>query len=106
MQTCPLQICSKDIAYAIILDNKIHRITFSKDLANHIIKIWGKGEVKRIKFRIGRELKEGNKSASGLYGIAKLNGWVLRISLFEKFADFVRDKSRKIVEIWIDKILD
>lgn len=31
-------MCCKDLVYAIIKDNKLYRLTFSKDLAYHIVK--------------------------------------------------------------------
>lgn len=67
-----------------------------------MVSILKRGQVKKVKFITGRSLKPGEKSKSGLYGIArKKDGWMLRISTYQQAAEMCRDNSREIVEVWL-----
>lgn len=102
-QVCSVSGCPKDKAYAIIKGNKIHRITFSKSLCEHICNLDNSFYFKKITFINGKKLKKGEKSSSGLYSIiSSKNDWTLRITLFQEFAEFTRDdRFRYVSECWI-----
>lgn len=84
------------------MDNgKLLRVTFSESLAYHMVSQTNRGCVKKVRFVTGRKLEPGEKSKSGLYGIAKKNGWVLRITMFPDAVEMWKHPSRDIVEIWL-----
>lgn len=105
--SCNIHGCQSDKAYAIInpKTNRLHRISFSKSLLEHIAKS-GDYEVREIKFSQGKILSPGETSSTGLYGIIKSkSGWTLRISLMKDVANYLCDfDSRKLCEIKITKI--
>lgn len=106
---CDIKGCQFDKAFAIINQktNKIHRITFSRDLAFYILKLLNDKSftVKAITFVLGKELKQNEISDSKLYAITNKNKWTLRISLFQEIANMFCDfKNQKIYECWITKI--
>ena len=77
------------------------RITFSKSLAEHVA-----GEnynVKRIELKLGKPLKNGEKSRSGLYAVvAKKRDRILRVSLIKELAELMDDgESRYLAECWV-----
>lgn len=60
MSSCSILGCIADKAYAIIKNNKIHRISFSKSLCNFIIDKLDKSyKVIPIKFRLGEKIEPG-----------------------------------------------
>ena len=100
-----------DTAYALIdpKTNKIHRISFSTSLLEHIIKTypeWAHLELRTIKFKLGKELLPGEDSSSGMYAIVKKkSNWALRISLQKNIANYLCDfDSRILRECIITKI--
>jgi hypothetical protein len=64
----------------------VHRLTFSKSLADHLAEQTGY-QVRKVTLQIGRQLAPGEKSSNGLYAICKAkSGWPLRITLFYEAA--------------------
>lgn len=81
-QVCSISGCSFDKAYAIIKDNKVFRITFSKSLAELIGKQTG-FEVKRVRLHLG-DIDPDTK----LFAVCKKeSGWPLRVTLFKQCID-------------------
>lgn len=108
VNSCSTQGCLSDKAFAIV-DNKkktIHRISFSKNLLEHIIKDNNELLIREITFKLGKELKKDETSSTGLYAIVKSkNNWTLRISLFKNIANYLCDfETRKLRECIITKI--
>ena len=70
------------------------RITFSKSLAEHVA-----GE----NYKLGKPLKNGEKSRSGLYAVvAKKRDRILRVSLIKELAELMDDgESRYLAECWV-----
>ena len=95
------------MAWAVVSENAVHRITFSKALADHAVQSSGRPyAVKRIKLELGRELGKGNTSSSGAYAIVDKNkGKILRVALNQEIAEILAAdyKSRKVVEAYLQK---
>lgn len=101
-QICSISGCISDEAYAVIDDKKLYRITFSKSLAEYIVQTIGFGEVKKIQLILGKELKPGEKSSSGLFAICKAKSkWPLRVTLFKDLAEMWKNYSTCIYECYI-----
>lgn len=86
--------------------NKLHRLTFSKSLADLIVETVGEPQkVRRFKFRLGKRLKEGEKSPNGLYAIMSEGKKIaLRIALTYESADLYNDRdSRFLQEVWLEE---
>lgn len=86
--------------------NNLHRLTFSKSLADLIVETIGEPqEVRRFKFKLGKRLKEGEKSPNGLYAImSERKKIALRIALTYESADLYNDRdSRFLQEVWISE---
>jgi len=80
--------------------NKLHKLTFSKTLAELIIKKCPEMEIRSFNYHTGKVLDVNEKSKTGLYGIVSSSkNYVLRISCQQEFAELVRDDSRYISEI-------
>lgn len=109
-ETCSLQGCLSDKSYGIInkKTKRIHRISFSKSLLEHIIKTTKNNDLVlcEITFKLGKELKPNETSSTGIYAIVKSkNDWTLRISLFKNVANYICDfDTRKLRECIITKI--
>ena len=60
-------------------------------------------EVRRLYFRLGRELNQGEKSRSGLYAlVTRKGGTTLRLSLLQEVAEELCDhESRYLTECWL-----
>lgn len=84
--------------------SKIHRITFSRSLAEHICRITGRYRIHRIKFRTGRLLKPGERSKNGLYAIqSSQKDITLRIAMDFDIAQELCDfDNRHLKECWIE----
>lgn len=88
-------------------DGKVFRITFSKSLAEHLLRCGPQGlHIERVAFQVGRRLQHGEQSASGLYAITstreKDHGLVLRITLSAGVAKMLTpDHWREIRECWL-----
>lgn len=60
MSSCSISGCIADKAYAIIKNNKIHRISFSKSLCNFIVgRLDQSYKVISIKFGLGEKIEPG-----------------------------------------------
>ena len=105
VKTCSISGCIADQAYAIISKSGIHRITFSRSLAQYVLDKLSRSDytLERVKFTLGNKLKPGEISPSGLYAIvSSKTDWVLRITLFPELADYFNDNtSRYIATCWI-----
>lgn len=84
---------------------RVHRITFSKSLADHAIQSSGQPfEAKRIRLQLGSELDRGDVSSSGAYAIVdRRKGRILRVALNQKVAEILAAdyKFRKVVEAFV-----
>ncbi len=107
--SCPAQGCLSDRAYAIVdpKTKKIHRISFSTSLLEHIIKDDKSGlQVREISFRLGKELEPNETSSTGMYALVKAKtNWTLRISLHKNVANYLCDfETRKLRECIITRV--
>jgi hypothetical protein len=104
-QCCSIKGCPNDKAWAIVSDTAVHRITFSKDLAEHALKLSGlPAHVERVTLREGQELQKGEESASGLYAIIdRRKGKILRVALRQAIAELLAADytTRKVTEAYI-----
>lgn len=104
-ETCSIKGCANDKAWAIVSDKAIHRITFSKDLAEHALKLSGiPAHIERITLREGRELHQGEASSSGLYAITdRRKGMILRVAMKQEIAEVLAAdyKTRKVTEAFV-----
>lgn len=97
--------CAPNKVWALIKDGKVHRLTFSKSLAQHIQRSSPEPfEIQRVTFRTGKRLQHGEDSRSGLYAIMSTRkpDLALRITLFKDAAQLMTpDHWREIRECWI-----
>lgn len=104
---CDIQGCPNDKAWAIISDKAIHRVTFSKALADHALKSSGLNyRVERVSLKEGRELQKGEASSSGAYAVIdRRKGKILRVALNQSIAELLAAdyKSRKVTEAFISR---
>jgi len=61
-------------------DDKLYRITFSKSLAEYICETYGY-ELRKVKLYLNPVTDD-----TKLFVLCKLNGWTLRVTLFEEMA--------------------
>ena len=83
--------------------NKLHRLTFSRSLAEFIVEKYPEYQTKQFRFKIGKTLEKGQKSESGLYALMSKKGdYALRISLIQGIAELhAEDDSRYLAEAWL-----
>lgn len=83
--------------------NRLHRLTFSRGLADFIAASYTEYEVKQFNFVVGRKLEKGETSKSGLYGLMSKKGdYALRIGLIKEISEMQCDyDSRYLSEVWI-----
>lgn len=83
--------------------NTLHRLTFSKDLAEHIVdKVGDEYEVRRFGFELRDRLEKGETSKNGLYALvsALKKDLVLRIGLIKETSEMMAcDDSRYLANI-------
>jgi hypothetical protein len=83
-------------------NGRVHRLTFSKSLAEHIQANVPGLELNRREFLVGRRLAPGELSKSGAYAVLDARkGKILRITLFAQAAEIFRDEYRNIAEAWL-----
>lgn len=99
---------SSDRVYGIInaKASTLHRLTFSKSLADHLTTYNPDYTVRTFRYILGPKLGTGEISASGLYAITSnlstSKELVLRISLDRETADLLTsDQYRSLHEAWI-----
>ena len=98
-QVCELSGCKFDIAYAVLDEKKIYRITFSKSLAEYIAKLTDK-KVSKIKIFLGKEIRNIDESNEKLFAIVKAkNNWPLRITFFKEAAKLWKADTTKIFSL-------
>lgn len=86
--------------------NKLHRLTFSKSLADIIIKSIGdEYRVQRFQFKTWKRLSQGEKSHNGIYAIMSAKKhFALRIALTQESAEIYNDNdSRYLAEIELEE---
>ncbi|MFY0656232.1 MAG: hypothetical protein JXR12_05710 [Neptunomonas phycophila] len=74
--------------------NTLHRVTFSKNLADHIVDTVGdEYEVRRFGFELRDKLSKGETSKNGLYALvsALKKDLVLRIGLIKETSEMMSD---------------
>lgn len=107
-ESCTILGCLSDRAYAVVnpKTKKVHRISFSRSLLDHIVKTHKDLEVREISFRLGKTLKPNEKSSTGFYALVKTkNNWTLRISLYQNIANYLCDfDTRSLRECIITKV--
>lgn len=83
--------------------NKLHRLTFSKGLAEFIVDKYPGYETRQFAFKIGRKLEKGETSKSGLYALMSKKGdYALRMTLIKGIAELHSDDdSRYLAEAWL-----
>jgi hypothetical protein len=83
--------------------NKLHRLTFSRGLAQFICDKYPEYEYRQFSFKIGRRLEKGEESKSGLYALMSKKGdYALRISLIKGISELhCDDDSRYLAEAWL-----
>ena len=82
--------------------NTLHRLTFSKALADVIVAEVGEDyEVRKFYFDLKHRLQEGESSPNGLYAIvsALKKDLVLRVGLIKETAEMMVDDSRYLANI-------
>ena len=80
-QSCSIKGCEADKAWAIIKNDKLYRLTFSRSLAEYIANKYGY-EAKMVKLFLGPVTEH-----SKLFAICKPSGWPLRVTLFKEAAE-------------------
>ena len=90
--------------YCIINENQntLHRVTFSKSLAETIIETTNGYVLKTASYIRGKRLKEGGQS-KGLYGIlATAKDLMLRVHIRKELAEIYADHpSRHLEEVYL-----
>lgn len=103
----PATGCSAERAYALVRDERLLRVSFSRSLLDHLARCTPGARVIRVRIRLGKPLLPGEVCASGLYAICKArSGWPLRVTLFSALADHWRDPSRTVRECWLLSVDD
>lgn len=101
---CNVYGCSKDKAYAILKNNKIFRITFSKSVSEHICTFLDNDyKIKKVTLKLGKILIRGKISQSKAYAIvSRKNNKILRVTLYKEMAELLCDyDSRYVAECWL-----
>lgn len=88
--------------------NRLHRVTFSSDIANFLTRYDESYIAKPFRFIRGKQLARGEISNSGLYAIVSTKkDLVLRITLYHNSANLMtEDESRHMEEIYLIPIDD
>lgn len=83
--------------------NKLHRLTFSRGLAEFIVNTYPGYECRQFPFKIGKTLEKGEVSKSGLYALMSKKGdYALRIGLIKEISELhCDDNSRYLAEAWL-----
>jgi len=90
--------------WSIEANGKVHRLTFSRSLAEHINEqCGGRFDIVRRTFRTGRHLRAGEPSASGVYAVVDTRKFItLRLPLIQGAAEIMRSEWRTIQEAWLE----
>ena len=91
-QSCTTKGCKADKAWAVVRGDKIHRITFSKSLAEYIA-AQTNCEAKRITLYLGPVTDD-----TTLFAICKLNGWPLRVTFFKEAVDLWESDTTMVMD--------
>ena len=92
--------------YGVHDSKKLYRLTFSRSLADLIVKGNSKLKVSKFEFRVGKTLKINEKSCNGLYAILdKRSGLVLRISMIQEIAELQRDENYRVLSECFVKLI-
>jgi len=92
-----------DKVWGVVSPTKLHRVTFSEDLAKWMAGYDTNYKVRPYRFVRGNKLDLGEKSKSGLYAIIGTNkDLVLRVTMFREGAELLSgDNSRHVEEIYL-----
>lgn len=91
-QVCETGSCKlDDRIWGIVSKNKLHRLTFSKSLAEFICCNYGDYQMRRFNVKRGRKLAVGETSKSGVYLIVSSKGVILRASVLKGTAELYCD---------------
>lgn len=83
-------------------EGRVHRLTFSLSLAEHIARLAGGLSIVRRRFTVGKALAPGEQSASGAYALVDVRkGKTLRLQIDLRVADLLRGESRRVHEAWL-----
>jgi hypothetical protein len=85
--------------------NRLHRLTFSKNLADFICARYPEFSVTRFSFKLGDIIERGAASSTGIYGIMSgTKHFALRASLIKEAAEmYTEDPSRYLQELKLFK---
>lgn len=88
------------------ITNRLHRLTFSKSLADFICATNPEYQVARFAYSIGRVLERGEVSSTGIYGIMSASKhYALRASLIKGTAElYTEDSSRYLRELHLLRV--
>lgn len=107
-KSCTIHGCQEDLIWGLIRpDGKLSRFSFSKNLLEWLNQQYLGGEctIAQFKFRRGRQLEIGERSASGIYAITAEKGSIgrtLRACYSAEQAAFLSDPgTRSIHEFWL-----
>lgn len=77
----------------------LHRLTFSKSLAELITQSDSKYKMSRFEYSLGQQLEPGQTSSTGLYAlVSKESGIALRISLLKDLSAIHYDEHSRIIK--------
>lgn len=81
--------------------NRLHRLTFSKSLADCICSGHPEYSVARFSYTLGKNIERGETSSTGIYGIMSgAKHFALRASLIKETAElYTEDPSRYLQEL-------
>ena len=106
LQNCSSGNCKMtERVWGITDGKKVYRLTFSKSLAEFLVKLDPTYELARFEFKLGKEIDRDTPSSSGAYALVSNKGYTLRIQLSQELSNIYRDDySRHIREVWLKKI--
>lgn len=91
-----------DRAYALVQNERLLRVSFSKSLLEHMRSKVPESEVRRVRLVLGRTLAPGQPTDSRLFAVCKAStGWPLRVTAFRELAEQWRHPTRDVLECWL-----
>lgn len=106
---CQLGGSCKDssLIYGLVDDNanKLHKLSFSKSLINHIVNTTTGYKQATFEFKLGERLQPGQTSKSGLYGIMSAHKrMLLRVQIDPNMAQqLTPDSNRYLTTVWLNR---
>lgn len=97
-QVCETGSCKfDDRIWGIVSESKLHRLTFSKSLAEFICANYGNYQLRRFNVIRGRRLQTGEVSKTGIYLIVSSKGVILRASVIQGTAELYCDNETRFL---------